>query len=159
NDGEILTRGANVMRGYWGSSHVPLDVVDAGGWLHTGDLGRCDEDGFVYVTGRKKDLIVLGDGQKVQPEEVASALASGTLFRELCVLGVSARDGLLAGTEEVCAVVVPNDRFRAQAGHESHAFEALAQRETDRLCAKLAAWKRPARVLVRQEELPRTATL
>ncbi len=86
-DGEILVRGPGVMLGYWEDEAATREAIDPEGWLHTGDLGRRDEDGYLFVTGRAKSLIVLDTGKKVQPEEVETALARGVRFSEVCVVG------------------------------------------------------------------------
>lgn len=69
-DGEITVRGGNVMRGYFERPEETAAVIDADGWLHTGDLGRVDEDGYIYITGRKKEIIVLSNGKNINPEEI-----------------------------------------------------------------------------------------
>lgn len=145
-DGEILVRSPGVMAGYWADDALTAAAVDAEGWLHTGDLGHLDDDGFLYVTGRAKRLIVLESGKKVQPEEVEGALAAGPRFAEVCVVGVTAtRRGI--PTEQVCAVVVPVD---ASLDHESAAAEVA------RLTSTLSGYKRPALVRVARRPLPRT---
>lgn len=143
-EGEILTRGPHVMRGYAGRPDLTAAVVDADGWLSTGDLGHLDADGFLYVTGRAKDVIVLGGGKKVYPDEVEQVLERHPAFAEVCVLGVPSR----TGNEEVCAVVVP--------AAPGAALDAEA--EVGRALAGLAAFKRPTRVVVRYEPIPRTTT-
>ncbi|HEU4610965.1 MAG TPA: AMP-binding protein [Kofleriaceae bacterium] len=142
-EGEIQTRGPHVMRGYVGRPDLTAAVLDADGWLRTGDLGHLDADGYLHVTGRAKDVIVLGGGKKVYPDEVEQVLAQHPAFAEVCVLGVAAR----RGNEEVCAVVVPaaDDTLDAEA-------------EVGRALASLAAFKRPTRVVVRREPIPRTTT-
>lgn len=74
DDGEILTRGPHIMKGYYGAMNLTSSVIDADGWLHTGDTGYLDKHGFLYITGRSKNLIVLGGGKKVHPEEVEQIL-------------------------------------------------------------------------------------
>ena len=106
-DGEILVHGPGVMLGYWDDEAATREAVDADGWLHTGDLGRLDDDGYLFVTGRSKSLIVLDSGKKVQPEEVETALARSELFAEVCVLGLAGDGGNGRTGEQVCAVVVP----------------------------------------------------
>jgi long-chain acyl-CoA synthetase len=142
-EGEIQTRGPHVMRGYVGRADLPADVLDTDGWLRTGDLGRLDADGYLYVTGRAKDVIVLGGGKKVYPDEVEQLLAQHPAFTEVCVLGVAARHG----NDEVCAVVVPPS-----------GGEVDAEAEVAHALASLAAFKRPTRVVVRREPIPRTTT-
>lgn len=142
-EGEIQTRGPHVMRGYVDRPDLTAAVLGEDGWLRTGDLGRLDADGYLYVTGRAKDVIVLGGGKKVYPDEVEQVLAQHAGFAEVCVLGVAARHG----NEEVCAVIVP-----ASPG------ELDAEAEVARALAAIAAFKRPTRVVVRREPIPRTTT-
>jgi long-chain acyl-CoA synthetase len=146
-DGEILARGPHVMKGYYKREDWTREVIDSEGWLHTGDLGEFDSDGFLYITGRLKNMIVLGDGKKVHPEEVESALEKSTLWKEICVSSCLSKKNILEGTEEVCAVVVQ------PASGERDVLD-----EIDRLTAGLAPYKKPARILFRQEEFPRTST-
>ena len=68
-DGELLIRGANVFRGYWRNHDASFGAI-VDGWLHTGDLGRIDEDGYVYVTGRKKDIIITAGGKNLTPANI-----------------------------------------------------------------------------------------
>jgi len=146
-DGEILVRGPGVMLGYWDDEAATRDAVDADGWLHTGDLGKLDADGYLFVTGRSKSLIVLDSGKKVQPEEVETALARSELFAEVCVLGWRGANGRTG--EQVCAVVVPVDPATMS--------EAAAADEVRRLTAALSGFKRPTVVRVHHGELPKTA--
>jgi len=76
SDGEVLARGPNVFKGYWENEEATRAVLDADGWYHTGDLGEFDKDGFLWLRGRKKDMIVLADGTNVYPEDIENALAA-----------------------------------------------------------------------------------
>ncbi|TMM14445.1 MAG: long-chain fatty acid--CoA ligase, partial [Actinobacteria bacterium] len=99
--GEIVVRGAQVMAGYWDDEPATTDAM-RGGWFHTGDVGRFDDDGLLYVVDRKKDVIVTG-GENVASREVEDVLHSHPDVREAAVIGVSdAHWG-----ENVCAIVVP----------------------------------------------------
>ena len=75
-DGEVVVHGPNVFKGYWENEEATHSVLDAAGWYHTGDLGEIDKDGFLWLRGRKKDMIVLADGLKVYPEDVEDVLAA-----------------------------------------------------------------------------------
>ena len=75
-DGEVLARGPNVFKGYWENEEATRAVLDQDGWYHTGDLGAFDKDGFLWLHGRKKDMIVLADGTKVYPEDIENMLAA-----------------------------------------------------------------------------------
>ena len=90
-DGEVLTRGPNVTRGYW-RNEAATDAAFEDGWYRTGDLGVMDDDGFLFLKGRKKDLIVLANGQNVYPEDIETALAKQPGVREAVVLGMPSGD-------------------------------------------------------------------
>ena len=75
-DGEVLVHGPNVFTGYWENEEATRAVLDDAGWYHTGDLGEFDPDGYLWLRGRKKDLIVLADGLKVYPEDIEDILAA-----------------------------------------------------------------------------------
>jgi len=157
-EGEILTQGPHVMKGYYKREDLTREVLDAEGWLHTGDLGRIDEDGFLYLTGRVKNLIVLGGGKKVHPEEVEAALARSSVLKEVCVIGKLSQEGPMRGTEEVWAVVVPSEALVQSGRGNPEALKGEIQRDMDRLLRDLAPYKRPSRIFISFEELPKTAT-
>jgi len=156
-EGEILTAGPHVMKGYFKREDLTREVIDEQGWYHTGDLGRIDEDGYLYITGRTKNLIVLGSGKKVNPEEVEAVISESRLIKEVCVVGAQARGGLQKGSEEICAVVVPAESPVRQEVKTSALEQEIAD-EINRLSVSLAPFKRPTRVIIRHEDLPRTST-
>jgi long-chain acyl-CoA synthetase len=84
--GEVMVRGRNVMKGY---HHLPEETAKTitGGWLHTGDLGKVDQDGYITITGRKKDLIISA-GENIYPREIEEALAQHPKVKEVAVIGV-----------------------------------------------------------------------
>lgn len=86
-DGEILLRGPGVMKGYFHDPQSSRDAVDAEGWLHTGDVGEIDDEGFLTITDRKKDLIVTSGGKKVAPQMIENLLKTDPLIEEAIVLG------------------------------------------------------------------------
>ncbi len=86
-DGEILLRGPNVFPGYWHGQAAPAGVRDHEGWLHSGDIGTLDEDGFLRVTGRKKELIITAGGTNVAPEPLEDRLRSHWLVSQCMVAG------------------------------------------------------------------------
>ena len=156
--GEILTRGPQVMRGYFGKPELTARIIDEDGWLHTGDLGYLDEKGFLHVSGRKKNTIVLGSGKKVQPEELEEVLFEHPFIEEGCVVGVPAEQGIVSGTEEVCAVAVATDEAdRYCAEHEMN-LEQLVEQIVQERARRFSPGERPTRVLLRKDPLPRTST-
>ena len=84
-DGELCIRGGCVMLGYYKDPEATAEVVDKEGWLHTGDLARVDEDGYYYITGRKKNLIILDSGENVSPEELEGLVSQCAAVQE-CVV-------------------------------------------------------------------------
>jgi long-chain acyl-CoA synthetase len=86
-DGEILVRGSNVCAGYWKDQRATKALIDARGWLHTGDLGCFDHAGYLTVTGRKKDLIITAYGKNIQPEELQTGLENEPLISHAVVVG------------------------------------------------------------------------
>jgi acyl-CoA synthetase (AMP-forming)/AMP-acid ligase II len=133
-DGEILLRSPTQMSGYFGVDESP---IDAEGWLHTGDLGRLDEKGQLWITGRCKDMIIRG-GENIAPAAVERALMAITGVAEAVVFGVPHTD---LG-EEVMAVVVVEDAALTP--------ESLKEQ----LRGKVASFSIPTRWLVQQEPLP-----
>ncbi len=137
--GEVCVRGPNVMQGYWQDSEGSAEAL-RGGWLHTGDLGRVDEDGYLYIVDRLKDLIIVG-GMNVYPGEVEDVIYQLPQVAEAAVVGMSST---LRG-EDVCAFIA------------LHEGTELSAEQIIRHCAgKLARFKTPARVEI-LPELPKSA--
>ncbi|WP_216211905.1 AMP-dependent synthetase/ligase [Amycolatopsis aidingensis] len=86
-DGEILTRSAGVFQGYLDDSHATSSTIDSEGWLHTGDVGELDADGYLRITDRKKDIIITAGGKNVSPSEIENRLKVSPYLREAVVLG------------------------------------------------------------------------
>jgi long-chain acyl-CoA synthetase len=137
--GEVVTRGMHVMKGYW---HNPEATADAftGDWLHTGDLGYFDEDGFLFIVSRKKELIIRG-GYNVYPSEIENVLHAHPAIAEAAVVGIP--DERLG--EEVMAVVILRPSME------------LLEHELVTYCREqMAAYKCP-RVIQFRAELPKNA--
>ena len=151
--GEILVRSPGVMVGYWDDEPSTRKAIDPEGWFHTGDLGYLDSDGYLHVTGRGKNLVVLESGKKVSPEEVEAALAPSEMFAQVCVIGLplTAR----RTSEEVCAVVVPTDDARANYPDAGKLMEAV-EAEVGHRSRALSGYKRPTVVKVVEGPLPTT---
>jgi len=86
-DGEILSRGDNVTLGYWKNEAGTAELIDADAWMHTGDLGSLDADGYLTITGRKKDLIINASGKNISPQEIETRLRYEPLISQAVVIG------------------------------------------------------------------------
>lgn len=156
--GEILTRGPHVMRGYFHNDELTNSVIDSDGWLHTGDIGYQDEDGFLFISGREKNVIVLGSGKKVQPEELEAVLFEHPDIEEGCVVGAIAQEGLMKDCEEVCAIAVASDEAVRRCSTRGEDLGDTIQHVIEHQAQSLAPGKRPTRIVLRAESLPRTST-
>lgn len=156
-EGEIIARGPNIMQGYYRRQDLTAEVLK-GGWLYTGDVGKIDRDGYVYITGRSKDLIVTGSGVNVYPEEIEFFINRIPGVAESCVLGVKAREGLRRGMEEVWAIVVPDYEYFEKRKMDQPRLEHCLNSEIRKLNQKLTEYKRIANVKIRSIELPKTTT-
>lgn len=120
-DGEILIRGPNIMQGYWGRPDESAAVLDADGWLHTGDLGSFDDEGFLYVTGRKKDIIVTSGGKNVSPQNIEKLMRTSPYIHQIMVCG----DGRKFLTALVVANAEAVQRFAENEGIAFDRFQEL----------------------------------
>jgi len=139
--GEIVARGPRVMSGYWKDAEKTAKAIDKDGWLHTGDMGYMDEEGYFYLAGRGDDLIIRG-GENISPEEVENVLYAHPAIEEAAVIGVPSEEW---GQEPRAIVVLKKG------------MTATAEEIIEFCRERLAGFKRP-RSVVFVDELPRTST-
>jgi long-chain acyl-CoA synthetase len=151
--GEVAVRGAVVMKGYWNRPDATAAVL-RDGWFLTGDLGYFDAHGHLFLTGRKKEVIVLSNGKNVYPEEIEANYLKSPFIKEIAVMGLEGKPG--EGGDRLHAVIVPN-------------FDVLRQRkivnakevirfDIESLSPQIASTKRISSYEIWQEDLPRTTT-
>ena len=151
--GEVALRGAVVMKGYWNRPDATAAVL-RDGWFYTGDLGYFDSDGNLFLTGRKKEIIVLSNGKNVYPEEVEAHYLKSPYIKELAVMGLEGAPG--EGGDRLHAVIVPNfDALRLR--KIVNAKEAI-RFDIESLSQQIASTKRIGSYEIWQEDLPRTTT-
>ncbi|HQU82840.1 MAG TPA: AMP-binding protein [Pyrinomonadaceae bacterium] len=153
--GEVLIRGAMVFKGYYKNPTATAEVFTEDGWFRSGDLGKFDKDGHLYIVGRAKDVIVLPSGKNVHPEDLEVHYLKTPLVAELAVIGVEDKAGR-AGAEKLAAVVVPDFDYMKQS-KTANAKEAIRY-ALDNLGRELPEYQRVRDYIIRAEPLPRTAT-
>ena len=154
--GEVLIRGTMVFDGYYRNPTATAEAFTEDGWFRSGDLGKIDSDGFLYIVGRGKDVIVLPSGKNVHPEDLEVHYLKCPLVAELAIIGVEDKNESHAGAEKLVAVVVPDFAYLKQAA-VANSKEAI-RHALDNLGRELPEYQRVRDYLIRVEPLPRTAT-
>jgi len=157
--GEILVRGPNVMCGYHNRPEATAEAIDSEGWFHTGDIGAIDEDGYITITDRLKDLLVLANGKNVAPQQIENRLSGSPYITQAVVLG--------DGRPAVTALIVPAfqrvEQWAARQGQPEladrtalcadKAVRKLFRDEISRLTADVAEYERVTRFTLLDHDL------
>jgi long-chain acyl-CoA synthetase len=152
--GEILIRGPIVTKGYWNRPDATAEALKDG-WLYTGDLGYFDSRGNLFITGRKKEIIVLANGKNIYPEEIEAHYLKAPSIKEMCVMSMEATPGDPT-SERLYAVVVPN--FDALKERKVVNAKEVIRWEIEGLSHQIASTKRIGAYEIWQDDLPRTTT-
>jgi long-chain acyl-CoA synthetase len=150
--GEIALRGTVVMKGYWNRPDATAAVL-RDGWFYTGDLGYFDANGNLFLTGRKKELIVLSNGKNIYPEEVEAHYLKSPYIKELAVMGLEGKPG---EGGRLHAVVVPN--FDVLRQKKIVNAKEVIRYDIESLSQQIASTKRIGSYEIWQDDLPRTTT-
>ncbi|MCA9619752.1 MAG: AMP-binding protein, partial [Myxococcales bacterium] len=152
--GEVLARGPNVMQGYFDNREATDAVIDADGWLHTGDLGRLDKRGQLVLSGRSKEVIVSTSGENVYPDDVEEMIGHPRYVDELAIVGMTKHRPGIGDTEIVACIVVPehDEDVDRSVMHER------AMRSLREAIQKLPRHCQPSLIQIYDAELPKTAT-
>lgn len=156
--GELVTKGDNVMLGYFKNEEATAKILKDG-WLYTGDLGYMDADGFFYITGRQKNVIVTKNGKNIYPEEIEAYINKSPYVLESMVLGDLDEK---SGETYVKAIIVPNfEEVKQRLGNENPAIEELNEilkREIKLINNNLPLYKYIRHFTIREEEFEKTTT-
>ncbi len=155
--GEIITKGDMVMKGYYNNKEE-TDKILKDGWLFTGDLGWKDKEGYFYIAGRRKNVIVSSAGKNIYPEEIENQLLQSPFILEALVLGKK----VVEGVEEVEAIIVPNYEYLQQISgdqiRDEEKIRLLIKDEIAKCCEGIADYKRVKHFQIRKEEFEKTST-
>ena len=154
--GEVLIRGPIVMSGYYQNPEANREAFTSDGWFRSGDLGRFDKQGHLYIVGRQKDVIKLPSGKNVFPEDVEAHYERSPFVSEVCVIGVRDESSQFKRAEKLRGVVVPNFEY-LKAQHIGNAREWVVW-ELENLGRELPEYQRVHDFVLRAEPLPRTST-
>ncbi len=154
--GEIVIKGGNVMMGYYNNPDVTNDVLKDG-WFYSGDYGYIDKDGFVYITGRKKNVIVTKNGKNIFPEEIETYLNRAPIVAESMVYGVETEDGDYDVTVQVLPNVDEAKNILGE-GYTDAQLQAKVEEAVQEVNNSLQGYKRIVKTIVRTEEFEKTTT-
>ena len=155
--GEIICKGPSVMMGYYKDPEATAEVLKDG-WLYTGDFGRFDEEGFLYICGRKKNVIVTKNGKNIFPEEIEYLLLEQPYIEEVIVYGVLEKK---SGDTIVTAEVYPNfDAIHEKFGKElsQEKIHDIIKENVEAVNDKMTNYKRVKRIKLREIEFEKTTT-
>ncbi len=158
--GEVIARGDNVMIGYYKNEQTTRETFTEDGWYRTGDLGFIDDDGFLHISGRKKNVIIAANGKNVYPEELEDLINRSPLVLESMVYG-EATNGY---TEKIAVqIVVDGEALIARAESKkvditNEWVRRVVQKEIDKVNKQVPSFKRIQNVIVRENEFEKTTT-
>lgn len=156
--GEIIAKGPNIMLGYYENEELTRETI-VNGWFHTGDLGYIDEDGFLYITGRKKNVIVTKNGKNIYPEEIEALLNRSPYIAESMVYG---RENEVEGDIEVAAEIYPDmEKIKETLGTENPTEEQvykLIEEEVYKVNKMLVLYKYVRHIEIRETEFEKTTS-
>lgn len=152
--GEIVVKGDNVMLGYYNAPEL-TDEVLSNGWFRTGDYGYVDKKGYIYITGRKKNIIIASNGKNVFPEEIEEYISEIPMVEEVVVVG---RDEKKNGEVSIVAICVPNmEECEARGLTEPEAIYEAINEQINSVNKKLVAYKHINHLEIRNEPFEKTA--
>lgn len=153
-EGEICVKGPNVMLGYYNNPEATAEVFDKDGFFHTGDYGKLDEEGWIYITGRKKNIIILSNGKNVYPEEIEADLQKVEGVAEVVVYAGESR--VQKDRITIVAEIFPDSELLADKGIED--MQSYFEEQVKNLNAKMPPYKAVKRVKLRDSEFQKNTS-
>ena len=155
-NGVICIKGPMVMKGYYNNPEATAEVLSADGWLNTGDVGHQDKDGYLYLTGRAKNVIITEGGKNVFPEEIEDHFQLHSEIEQCCVIGY-VKDAARKA-EGIAMIVVPSEELMKGVGSDKALAEKRVNEIVDAVNHEIQQYKRIDKVIVVYEPLPMTST-
>ena len=157
--GELIGRGPNIMLGYY-ENQEETDKVLVDGWLHTGDLASVDEDGYIFLHGRKKNVIVLKNGKNVYPEELEILIANLPYVEENMVFGQPRHEDSDERDLALCAKIVYNKEYMKESygTDEPEEIDRIIKKDIDGINKELPVYKQMLRVITTDQPMIKTTT-
>ena len=156
--GEIVVKGPSIMKGYYQNEDATKETVKDG-WLHTGDLGHFDGDGFLHISGRLKSVIVTPNGKNVYPEEIERLLNQSPYVLESLVWGGSENDPSRVTVQAI--IVADRETFEKEFGpgqFDDEKIHGIIGEEIKKYCGEIATYKRVKQFVTREQEFEKTTT-
>jgi long-chain acyl-CoA synthetase len=155
--GEIKCKGSSVMLGYYENPEATAEVI-RNGWFYTGDSGFIDKDGFIHITGRKKNVIITGNGKNVFPEEIETLLNRSPYIKESLVYGKGQSDG----NTVICAKIVPDiDKIKEDKENNlipDESMEKIIEKKVKNINKTMVIYKHVKEITLQEEEFIKTTT-
>lgn len=158
NDGNgiIYIKGSVVMKGYYNNEKDTNDVLDSDGWFNTGDVGHIDGNGYLYLTGRAKNVIVTEGGKNVFPEEIEDYFQLYNEISQICIIGYIKNEAMKI--EGIKAIILPSDAFVEEMDNDLEKVKNRMEVIVDEVNKELKSYQKIEEIVIATEELPTTST-
>lgn len=158
DDGEILARGPNIMQGYFNNPEATAEVINHDGWFHTGDIGEIDDEGYLKITDRKKEILVTSNGKNVAPQPVENALKASPYIEQAILVGDNQKymGALIYPNYEALTKMATEDGIKANSPEEmskSEHIQAFLRKEIDTLTRDFARYEQVKKFALLSEEM------